>query len=144
MKPDAAAQLEGCPLFEKPSAPELPAYRRNSPASLAAAAKLAPSIRAIHMLVLAEMKKRGPMNADTCAKLLSMDELKIRPRFSELGEGTDRNPGLLLIEHTGEYAPSRCGNPMAVFRLSERGKQALKDTADSLHAATVRDNASAA
>lgn len=128
----------GLPLFGEPT---LAPYRRNSATSLAAAKKVTPGVKAIHMLILAAIRKKGPMTPDECADYLAVNVLKIRPRFAELhGEKYE----LFLLEPTGEHRPSSLGNPMDVFRLTYKGRQHVAndpvDPRELGHVATMHRN----
>lgn len=122
----------GLPLFgEYKIAP----YRRQSATSLAAAKKVTPGVKAIHMLILSTIRKYGPMNADEVSAKLATSPLSVRPRFTDLhGE----KGGLFLLEPTGEQRPSSLGNPMDVYRLSDKGRKHVgDDRIDSHHANTM-------
>ena len=60
--------------------------------------------------ILRELRARGPMRADTCAAVLGVSLLSVRPRFSELRTAK-------LIEKTGERAKNTSGRTATIWRV---------------------------
>lgn len=128
--------LAGLPLFEPPSEPALPPYRRNSESSLAAAVEIRREVNALELKVLHALAS-GPLVIDGIAKVARRDPAAIRPRVTYLEDAG-------LVEKTGEFGLSCRRKRQAIVCLTQAGHDALKRAADSFHDATVNNKATAA
>jgi hypothetical protein len=116
-------QTFGLPIFGQ-TYPDAPGFAHDSVTSRSAAEAIAPELQTLQRKVLETIACRGPMNADLCALILKRDKSVIRPRFTELSGAKDK---LFLLEETGEVRPSALSKPQGVYRLTERGREYLRN-----------------
>jgi predicted ArsR family transcriptional regulator len=110
--------------------PSAPGFAADSSTSRAAAADVAPEMKALHRVILWTLHNHGPLTADEIAKSVGRHLLTIRPRLTEL-----RING--LVERTDDTRPSALGNNQHVMRLTDAGHNALQDRVNSFHVPNV-------
>lgn len=115
--------------------PHSPGFAKGSATSHAAATKVAPRVKALHLTIL-RLLVVHTLGIDEIATKLSRHILTVRPRISEMVE-------LGFVDVTKGVTTSQLGNPQSLVAITNVGRSKLaeidapQDRANVLHAPTM-------